>query len=449
MFVAIVLMSLIGCSQFLEVPSPATKAENEKVFANEQTANAAITGVYAMMVSANLQFFNGAITAYTGFSADEFSNPDKNTTYEAFRIYQILSNNELIASNFWANAYKLINHVNVNIEGLLRYQNTYRADRFKQLIGEMYFTRALLYFYLVNLFGEVPLILSTTFESNALLPRTGRDKVYQQMLDDLTKAAGNLSYGTSNLRPNKAAANLLLARVYLYLGNWEQADLEATQVIAQAYNLEAPANTFLMGSKETIFQLMKASGNTAEAFTFIPSTTTAVPTFTLTDQLYQAFTPTDLRKVSWLRSNTNAGKNYYYPFKYKVRSGTAVSEYYVVMRQAEAYLIRAEARAQLKHLGDALVDLEVTRKRAGLLPLSQNQANISQATLLSAIDQERRLEFFAEWGHRWLDLKRRGTASQVLGALKGADWKSTGQYFPIPFREIQYNPYLIQNDGYH
>lgn len=449
LFFATAMLLGTACNKFLEVPSPATKAESFKVFADERSADAAVSGVYAFLVSANMQFFNGAITAYTGFCADEFANISKNTTYEPFRINAIPTENEVVASNFWSNAYKGINHVNVTIEGLQANQSRYAPQKYRQLIGEMYFTRALQYFYLVNLFGDVPLIISNDFEANALLPRTAKAKVYAQITEDLMQATANLSEGAINLRPNRSAAWLLLARVYLYLEKWELAKAAAAEVITKGgYVLEPLTNTFLATSKETIFQLMKPTANTAEAFSFVPSSATTIPSFAITDDLLLAFKGTDLRKGNWLKFNAVTGKNYYYPYKYKVRSGTVVSEYYVVLRLAEVYLISAEAKAQLNEISAAELDLDVVRKRAGLQPIQQTQPNLSKADLLALIANERRLEFFAEWGHRWFDLKRTGKANAVLGNLKGADWNNSTNLFPIPYREINYNFNLTQNDGY-
>lgn len=449
LFFAMAMLLGTACNKFLEVPSPATKAESFKVFADEKSADAAVSGVYAYLVSANMQFFNGAITAYTGFSADEFANTNKNTTYEPFRINAIPTENEVVASNFWSNAYKGINHVNVSIEGLQANQANYAPQKYRQLIGEMYFTRALQYFYLVNLFGDVPLVIANDFGANALLPRTAKAKVYAQIIEDLLQATVNLTEGTHNLRPNRSAAWLLLARVYLYLEQWELAKAAAGEVISKGgYVLEPLANTFLATSRETVFQLMKPTANTAEAFTFVPSSTTAMPSFAITDDLLSAFVANDLRKNNWLKFNTVSGKNYYYPYKYKVRSGTAVSEYYVVLRLSEAYLIRAEAGAQLNVLDEAKQDIDQVRKKAALPLIQQTQPNITKEDLLQLIASERRLELFAEWGHRWFDLKRTGKANAVLANLKGTDWNNSTNLFPIPYREMTYNFNLTQNDGY-
>ena len=139
------------------------------------------------------------------------------------------------------------------------------------------------------------------------------------------------------------------------------------------------------------------------------------------------------------------GKTYSYPYKYKVRNGFTVTEYNMVERLAEQYLIRAEARAQQNDISGATADLDTIRVRAGLpvLPIS-----LDKATCLLAVEQERRIELFMEWGHRWLDLRRTGRIDAVLGAEK-SNWTSTDSLYPIPFKEIQKNVFLTQNPGYN
>jgi hypothetical protein len=75
--------------------------------------------------------------------------------------------------------------------------------------------------------------------------------------------------------------------------------------------------------------------------------------------------------------------------------------------------------------------------------------NLDQAALLLAVEQERRVELFVEWGHRWFDLKRTKRSDAVLGPLKGANWQSTDTLYPIPSDAIRTNQALTQNPGYN
>jgi hypothetical protein len=149
-----------------------------------------------------------------------------------------------------------------------------------------------------------------------------------------------------------------------------------------------------------------------------------------------------------------SGKQYRSPYKYKQNTATTPrEEYNMVLRLADQYCIRAEARARLDQLPEAVSDLNAIRKRAGLLDLptisTQNQ-------VLAAVEQECRIEFFAEWGHRWFDLKRwparandgKKRIDEVMTALRPDTWKPTAALWPIPSDERTRNHFLTQNPGY-
>jgi hypothetical protein len=108
-------------------------------------------------------------------------------------------------------------------------------------------------------------------------------------------------------------------------------------------------------------------------------------------------------------------------------------------------LIRAEAEAQEGKLSDAIADLNIIRNRAGLPDLS---LSLDQAQVLTAVMQERRIELFGEWGHRWFDLKRTGHAVTALSQDKGHAVSSNGLLWPVPYGELISDPNLKQNPGY-
>jgi hypothetical protein len=115
-----------------------------------------------------------------------------------------------------------------------------------------------------------------------------------------------------------------------------------------------------------------------------------------------------------------------------------------MLRLAEQYLIRAEARAKLGKLAEARTDVDAVRSRAGLAGLN---SSLNQTQLLSAIETERLHEFFGEFGHRWLDLKRTDRATAVLSPIK-SNWQATDVLYPIPQAQILINNKLTQNPGY-
>jgi hypothetical protein len=201
-------------------------------------------------------------------------------------------------------------------------------------------------------------------------------------------------------------------------------------------------SVFIKTSNEVILQAANTTGVTSWGGEFIPASTT--PNVVLYDTLANTFEAGDQRKVNWTKSMVYGGKTYYYPYKYKIRSGTSGNEYHVVLRLAELYLIRAEARANQNNLSGALDDINQVRQRAGLSALS---ASITQADLLNALEHERWVELFTEWADRWFNLKRTGKADAVLPLIK-PQWKPTQKLYPIPMSQLQANVNLVNNPGY-
>lgn len=440
----------VGCNKTITVKDNPNLLLDEDIFKEESMVTSAVNGVYVKMRGAQLDFSNAGMSVFGALLADELTNTTNAATYLPFMTNNLLSNNSNVLNNFWRNSYANIYTVNAIIEGLEKYN--YLSEAFRnQVIGEMKFIRAFHYFYLVNLFGDVPLVLQTNYGVNQSMPRTPSEKVFTQLVDDLTSAKNLMSssyFQGSRTRPNSACADLLLSRVYLYQRQWELAEREATTVIGSgSYHLETIANTFLNTSQEILWQIAPPNqlANTEQGRLFIPSNTTSRPTFALSSSLLSKISNNDQRLSGWIKFNTNGGIRYYYPFKFKQRVvSDPLQEYNIALRFAEAYLIRAEARARLEDIDGAQKDLNNIRQRAGLDPTT---ASTSQE-VIDAISEERRIEFFCEWGHRWLDLKRTGEASSVLSIEKGQNWQRSDTLLPIPFSEINLNPFLKQNNGY-
>jgi starch-binding outer membrane protein, SusD/RagB family len=445
-----ILFLISSCKKFTEVSHPIDQLSTSLVFKNDLSAIEAIDGIYSEMMNKSSQFSSGYMTFYAGMSADELyyytaSSKDEFVTNEISP-----ANHSLIEANFWNPCYKYIYAANLAIEGCEASTSLSDATR-RRVTGEAHFIRAFCFFQLVNLFGDVPLTLSTDYHINESLRRTSSDSIYAQIIADLKTAKQNLLPGYvdgKHTRPNYFAATALLARVYLYRQDWTNAETEATEIIQSGmYNLvPSLSQVFLANSAESIWQLwpVNPSYNTWEGYQIIPATTNSTPTYLLTDNLVNSFEPGDLRKTNWVGARTFSSQIVYYPSKYKVRIGSTVTENYMVIRYAEVLLIRSEARAMQNRLSESANDLNLIRARAGLAAVIFTD----QEALLLAIEHERSVELFAEWGHRWLDLKRTGRADAVLGTLKPATWQSTDALWPIPQTQILRNPSLTQNPGY-
>lgn len=441
-----------ACSDFIEIDPPKTEVTGVNVFNNDASAASAVRGIYSLMMT-NPGFTRAGMEEYTGIASDELISYATRADVVQFYNNSLAATNNDVLGVFWREAYRYINNANAVLEGLSKSTGISSAMK-SQLTGEAQFIRAFCHFYLVNLFGDIPYLTSTDYRQNAKAVRMPVAQVYEKMEMDLLEAIAKLSedYTFSageRIQPNKGAAIALLARLYLYRGEWEQAETYATQVIDNPlYSLESELNSvFLPNSAESIWQLRPVTpgSNTPQGQLFIligaPNATSR--RVSLTPQLVNAFEVDDARKTKFVGTFTNASDTWHYSYKYKVGLSPILSEYTTVLRLAEQYLIRAEARARLNDVSGAQEDLNVIRNRAGLDVTSASD----QPSLLVAIEQERRVELFAEWGHRWLDIKRTNRANEILSLLK-ADWQATDVLFPIPESERLLNPSLSQNEGY-
>lgn len=448
---------LTSCKKFVTVENPPNMLTSDKVFTNDQSATAAMVSIYINMMNdaygSNGSFVCFSMSSLAGMSTGEMTWTQNNTTapyYQQFSDHALTPDNKYVGT-LWSDGYKYIYRTNAILNGLST--ATGISDSTKtQLAGETKFMRAFCYFYLVNLFGDVPLVLNTAYQENMNLPRTPANAVWEQIITDLKDARALLSdkYPTAEkLRPNRWTASALLARTYLYTGRWQDAENEATAVIGSGkYGGALPPldQVFKKESTEAIWQLQPviANANTPEGGQFFTSDNTR-PNYELTPQLLNTFEAGDNRKTAWVGFSSSANPSWAFPSKYKAGAG-ALSEYYVVFRLAEQFLIRAEARAhQSSKIALAQEDLNMVRNRAGLPATTATD----QPSLLLAIEKERQVEFFAEWGHRWFDLKRTNRAEAVLKPLSPPNtWKPGSVLYPIPDQEIRANPRLTQNDAY-
>jgi len=439
-----------GCSDFVEVDLPSSQLTSTAVFQDKATATAAMTDIYARVRDAGLLTGKSTgLSGQLGLYSDElaFYGSATNLSTQFYRNALLPAGKE--TSDLWNAAYGQIYAANAMILGLDRSATIPEADK-SQLKGEAIFIRALLHFYLLELYGSIPYATATDYETNRRLPKLPAAEVYALIIADLEQATALLPedyVSESRARVNSLAAKALLARVYLYAGLWAEASNAASAVLnSQQYHLEENIdNVFLNDGPETIWQLMAATpgGNTSEAGTFI-FTVGPPPLSALSLELLGAFGAGDLRKAHWTKEVTAATGSWSHAYKYKKTGNTGSSvEYSIVLRLAEQYLIRAEARAMQGELIGAKEDLNAVRHRAGL----GDTDAITAGEIAAAVLSERRLELFTEFGHRFFDLKRLGKLDTALGYKPG--WNSTDRNFPLPESELLLNPNLApQNEGY-
>ncbi len=454
----LVSIPLVSCEEFVELETPNYKITNQEVFNSDETAISAMTGIYNQLALAS--FSNGSTSSVTflaGLSADNVQNiRSTNLSRTEFERHQINPDNTLNLS-LWSSAYNIIYLTNALLEGI-EGSDSISADVRIRLEGEAKFVRAFTYFYLVNLYGDVPLILSTDFRENEVASRTSEEVIYQQIISDLQTSLNSLGEEYENgerTTVTRISAVALLARVYLYLEDWQLAEDFSSQVIAQEGKYELLENindVFLANSKEAIWQISPIGRGNISTHTNEGNVFIIHPVFSffasvrLNENFVQNFVPEDKRLSNWIGNNSSL--NAFYSHKYKIwnSSEQPIIEYSMVLRLAEQYLIRAEAYAAQGKTFEAIADINVIRTRAGLDPIPET-VEMGGAELLNLLMEERRRELFAEWGHRWLDIKRIGKAGEILGK-DNPSWQPTDILYPIPAEERIKNNQLTQNPGY-
>jgi hypothetical protein len=348
-------------------------------------------------------------------------------------------------------------------------------ERRKGILAEASFIRAFMYFQLVQLFGDVPLVLNsvTTFNLDILPelfpPRSPISSVYEQIIKDLETAlpdvpvsAVNKSYAT------KGAVNALLAKVYATIDphDWNKVLQYCDAVIAGPYSLlpnyDELWDNMHENSEESIFEInyegTSSSGNWGVSmFRGMDWKKFNIPS----NDLVKAFDDEGdaIRKASSIFFDDVTGKwndpnwpQANYPFINKWRIVDMPSpQNYIFIRLADILLLKAEA---LNEQGDVAGASALVNQIRSRVSLPNTPAN-SQDAMRLAIEKERRLELAFE-GHRWYDLKRTGRAIEVMNNVKGPDGVTPIGYnltpnrlvWPIPQAELDKNSNLVQNDGY-
>jgi starch-binding outer membrane protein, SusD/RagB family len=458
---ATITTMLTACKKLIQIPpNPPTEISTSEQFADSASAMTAMAGVYTYPTtsqSTGFTFNDGLLSLCTGLSSDELSiGSNSQAGFLQFLQYGVTPLNTTVPS-LWNDPYVGIYDVNAVLSGIASSPGL-SASLKTQLTGELQFVRALYYVDLENLFGAMPLVLTTDYNVSSKIGRTSLDSVNAQIMTDLQAARQVLpvTYPSSgHLRPNLYTVKALLARIYLYQKNWQAAYNAADTIINSGlYSLEPNLdNVFLDGSQEAIWQL-PATGTafgdvTTDAHNYVPYTNATAPNYPLTTYLLNAFEPGDQRLQDWTGMAIvpvgSANDTLYYPYKYKnVSPSSPTNEDFMIFRLGEQYLIHAEAAAELGNLGTAIADLNTVRTRAGLAATTAT----GQAGVLAAIMHERQVELFAEWGNRWFDLNRTGMAGIVLNAEKGG-FQPYMALYPVPFTQIEANTLLVQNPGYN
>jgi starch-binding outer membrane protein, SusD/RagB family len=431
------LVLLASCESFLDLkPTNALLADNAVY--NAKTSRALVNSAYSSLKSYN----NGSAIILGVIPADNvFFGGSQSQNIELDNNAFTVTNSAIVSA--YASNYSTINVVNWAISEIPKVvDETFTTGEQDKLVGEAYFIRAFSYFNLVRSWGGIQLQLNPTTDLSSLgdIERSSKEETYAQIFDDLAKADSLLPTDDATTR-NKIQHSILKAfrsRVNLYAKNYEQAETDASEVIGNTkYELVKPYSNFFVApflTKEAVFELSATTNNAGTSGSaWFPASGTPKgsyeyrPTNGIITLLNDA-TKGGTRKALLAKRGTDYYGNLYYTYSPNTNPA-------YVIRIADLYLIRAEARLQkaTPDYAGAISDLNAIRGRADatLFPVGSTD----KATILQAIWDERRLEFAFE-ADRWYELVRTEQANSVLG-VEPDYW-----LFPIPQADVLADPSL-------
>lgn len=437
---------LISCEKLIEVDVPNNQIESTQVFENLSTANAALAALYADVMKsspvsgANLEAY---LSVYTD-ELDEYSTT-ATPTRELYLNQQIDTNT--LVNDVWATSYKHVYTANAIIEGVENSAGLLSTDK-KYLKGEALLIRTLIFFYLNQIYGDIPYPETTDYTVNQVIKKAPSVEVLIKMENDLILVSSLLQDDYRNaerIYPNKMVAKLLLAKIFMDKQEWTKAEILLKEISSfPLYQLETDINkVFQRTGKHILWQLKPANSTSLRQATTYYFANANPNLYALNEGLVQSFLSTDLRKQNWITQVSHNGNSYYRVQKYKNRDNTNTNEYSIIFRLEEVHLLLAETLGQQNKIQEALPYINSVRQRAGLSSLP----NISKEQFLNEVLLENRKEFFAEMGHRFLDLKRMSKLNTLSGVKP--NWKNYHSLWPIPQKEILLNANLQpQNSGY-
>ncbi|WP_460983363.1 RagB/SusD family nutrient uptake outer membrane protein [Spirosoma fluminis] len=433
---------LTGCKQFLDV-QPEQQVDESQAVTNASTAEAALNGLYNRL--GNDGYYGSNFPALSYLSGGDVQWTGSQGAPQEITSRKLTADNGYVGSA-WAAIYRTVLAANYLLETVPALNDPLlTADRKNQILGEAYAIRALSYFDLARGWGGVQLILKPTHtpQDNTGISRSSLDDTYAQVLKDLTVAEPLLGNATNRNRVTKKTIYALRARYHLYRQEWDKAEEYATRLIDDAsYKLVKPYSAFFasnaVATTESVFEIAYANSfKNGHSNWWLPPALSGRREWAPSTQLVTLLNDPAVggNRKELIAKTAPPGNLWYGKLYYRNPIGTDPA---YLIRIAELYLIRAEARAQLGKTTSALADLNAIRDRAGV-PLST--ASTKEA-LVQAVEDERRVEFAFETD-RWFDLGRKGRIGTVLNIADPNKY-----VLPIPNSEILADKALTQNKGY-
>jgi hypothetical protein len=486
----VMLLLLTSCEAFLE-EDPRSQLSPNNFFNSDAEATAAVNGIYATFYSSNQLYHVMGLSRFYLFGSDEINPNRLGGEGRDFSAYTFSEGNNPTQST-WQNLYRIVqdcNNVLANIEG----NEGISPEGYDQTRGEVLFLRALAFYHLTNLWGDVPYYRDAlTIDEVQVLGRFDKDEIQLDMIDDLTEAQSLLpdSYdGSSKGRATKWVAGTLQAKFYMVRSDWQGMRDVSVKIINSSPHLlldnygdvfaDFPDDEY---NDEIIFQwdYVKDVSQQRRTDFFTPrirdeplnasdrkalSADLAVrdEDFTgyglaiPTPEMVNTYPLDDLRRP-WNITTTYLGYDLKWPYTPKLWNLDQINsprgnhgDNYLVWRLADIYLMAAEAENELNGPTNAYQYINKVRERA--FEPDQPYSGLDQAQFRQAVRDERKWELFAE-DHRRLDLIRWGI---LVETIQNTEFNASFQnaktnvkpihvLWPIPIEEFNLNPALLESD---
>lgn len=478
---AVATVMLAGCSSFLNVDNPG-KNTIDKFFKDVSSLNSAGDGLFLSI----LKFYDD-YTLYAELAGDMLniqavgSLADESYS-KAHNFEYIPEDNTAAPRTLWIEGYTIVTNANNIIAyapGLLETSSSYRST-INRIVGYAYFSRALAFFFLCQCYAQpynytdnashigIPVITRVPGFDD-VIARDPVSKVYSQIVSDLNTAYSLLKEMDSPdiYHASSTACEALLARVYLYMENWEQAARYAKNVMDKvplspnSQYRDMFRNPSAVPGDESILRVnhydnlnsMTSASDPAGKYSVLPNPTIETY-FDLDDIRKEMLTYVVEDYETW----ETPGKRIpaltkFLPYK-NISQVQLKYAYSFILRCSEMYLIHAEAlcRGPQHDLAGAAEDLKALIARGRNIPSSSvSLSYASQSDMETLIERERIKELCFE-GHRLFDITRRKQdlvrSAQTSSKVRTITYPDYRFVLPICQLEMQANEHMKQNEGY-
>lgn len=468
---------LSSCESFLDL-KPISIPVGPTYWQTENDANAAVLGSYLKLreclgFGGGLRFFT-----YGDFTTQLFSDQSEWGRHEFTGHYEYAANGAIAD---WSPFYKVILAANVAIENIDKMPLSVfggKADSKNSYIGEALFVRAYTYFYMVRIWGTVPMLLEPVEDASEAVydqPLSTESEILSQCITDLKTADSYLSWESTGkkIRANRASVNALMAHVYMWRTRANQDVIDKSNfknAIDCIEQIEANSGAALVDganlpaiwkgeSSESLFEFsfkiadkegFRKNEGFADRFLGYPYNTDRKirPIFGFSNDFLSLYRERarDFRIQKLFENFTDVNSCFttkYNQIQYTNAEKTdwETEGAVVIFRLADMYLLKAEALLMKENPepAKARVYLNYIRQRAGLDDYAGVDAN-----LYEEISDERARELFLE-GHRLYDWVRTGFYVAKSGGNYTLDrYKREGYLFPVNVDLIIKNRYVKQ-----